>query len=87
MQVFRRHMPKKQITSGFERQEATFPNHKDITRIKMFMFLGLKAWTMCMAKPEGGPWDTTEAKCHTGNALVWENRTRSFSFKGLTHLI
>lgn len=27
----------KQITSSFERQEATFPNHKDIIRIKMFV--------------------------------------------------
>ena len=35
---------KKQVTSRFERQEATFPNHKDTTRVKMFKFLHLKPW-------------------------------------------
>lgn len=34
----------KKITSSFKRKEATFPNHKDIARIKMFVFLHIKAW-------------------------------------------
>ena len=55
MQVFRKHTQR--ITSSFKRQEAAFPNHKDITRnVYASTFKSLVEQTMhAEEKHEDGP--------------------------------